>query len=120
MIGGELGAGRHFARPHKSLANPYPRTPANGCRRCRSRLDADRDGGTARLTQIAATHRLVLMAPNTSVKQFRQACAQVGLTTKEYYEASDEFHAYKATAGEGDEDMDFGDLVAWLREWKDS
>jgi hypothetical protein len=84
--------------------------------------DDDRDCGTARLMKIAAAgaHRLVLMAPNPSVKQFRQACAQVGLSTKEYYEASDEFHAYKATAGEGDEDMDFGDLVAWLREWKDS
>lgn len=69
---------------------------------------------------VARARRLALMAPNPSVKQFREACAQVGLTTAEYYEASDEFHAYKATAGEGDEDMEFGDLVAWLREWKES
>jgi hypothetical protein len=51
------------------------------------------------------------------IKQFRQACREAGLTVSERYDASDALHAEKAS-GEVQADMGYGELVAWLRQWK--
>ncbi len=67
------------------------------------------------------------MPPNTlaprvarkrDVKQFRQACRDVGLTARERYEASEALHAEKQASGKR-EHMSYTQLVAWLREWKE-
>ena len=51
------------------------------------------------------------------VKQFRQACKEVGLTVWERFEASEALHAEKESGGvQGD--MSYGELLAWLRQWK--
>jgi hypothetical protein len=52
------------------------------------------------------------------IKQFRQACKETGLTPSERYEASDALHAEKESGCL--EDMSYAELLAWLREWKDS
>jgi hypothetical protein len=62
----------------------------------------------------------MLGAPLTrkrDIKQFRQACKELKLTAQERYEASEALHAEKQTAGLR-EHMDYGELLAWLREWK--
>lgn len=51
------------------------------------------------------------------VKQFRQACREVGLTARERYEASEALHDEKQASGKT-EHMSYEQLVAWLREWK--
>lgn len=53
------------------------------------------------------------------IKQFRQACREAGLTVGERYEASQALHAEKESSGE-QEDMGYGEMLAWLREWKES
>jgi hypothetical protein len=65
---------------------------------------------------------VVLAAPMTrkrDIKQFRQACKEAGLTVRERYDASEALHAEKE-AGGGQEDMSYGELLAWLRQWKES
>jgi hypothetical protein len=52
------------------------------------------------------------------IKQFRQACKEVGLTAQERYEASEALHAEKESGGV-QEHMGYGDLLVWLRQWKD-
>lgn len=59
------------------------------------------------------------MGHKQDIKQFRQACREVGLTAVERYEASDALHAEKA-AGDIQMDMSYRELVAWLRQWKGS
>ena len=59
------------------------------------------------------------MGRKRDIKQFRQACKDAGLTTSERYEASEALHADKET-GRGQADMSYEELLAWLREWKDS
>jgi hypothetical protein len=59
------------------------------------------------------------MTRKRDIKQFRQACKEAGLTIRERYEASQALHAEKETAG-GQEDMSYGELLAWLRQWKDT
>lgn len=39
------------------------------------------------------------MARKRDIKQFRQACKEVGLTPRERYEASEELHAEKGESG---------------------
>jgi hypothetical protein len=51
------------------------------------------------------------------IKQFRQACREVGLTALERYEASEALHSEKES-GYLQADMSYGELVAWLRQWK--
>jgi hypothetical protein len=51
------------------------------------------------------------------IKQFRQACREAGLTLRERYEASEALHAEKES-GYLQADMVYGELVAWLRQWK--
>lgn len=59
------------------------------------------------------------MSRKCDIKQFRQACKEAGLTADERYEASQALHAEKESGG-GREDMSYGELLAWLREWTDS
>jgi hypothetical protein len=59
------------------------------------------------------------MSRKRDIKQFRQACKEAGLTTYERYEASQALHAEKESGG-GRKDIDYGELLAWLREWSDS
>lgn len=58
-----------------------------------------------------------LMAPKRDLKQFRQACREVGLSASERYAASEALHAEKQSSGERGH-VEYEDLVAWLREWK--
>jgi len=51
------------------------------------------------------------------IKQFRQACKEAGLTAGERREASDAFHAEKKS-GSVQRDMSYGELLAWLRQWR--
>lgn len=57
------------------------------------------------------------MTRKRDIKQFRQACREVGLTVQERYEASQALHAEKESAGAQDH-MSYGELVAWLRQWR--
>jgi hypothetical protein len=57
------------------------------------------------------------MARKRDVKQFRQACKEVSLTSRERYEASEALHAEKRASG-GKEHMSYQELVAWVREWR--
>jgi hypothetical protein len=57
------------------------------------------------------------MSRKRDVKQFRDACKEVGLTGRERYEASDALHAEKEASGKR-EHMSYEELIAWLREWK--
>jgi hypothetical protein len=59
------------------------------------------------------------MTRKRDIKQFRQACREVGLSAIERYEASRDLHAEKESSGV-QEHMTYGELLAWLREWKDS
>jgi hypothetical protein len=51
------------------------------------------------------------------IKQFQQACKEAGLSPQERYEASEALHAEKAS-GVVQADMSYGELLAWLRQWK--
>lgn len=57
------------------------------------------------------------MSRKTDIKQFRQACKELGLTPRERYEASEALHADKAGAGKK-EHLSYGELLTWLRQWK--
>ncbi|HEX3392089.1 MAG TPA: hypothetical protein VHS55_05975 [Solirubrobacteraceae bacterium] len=59
------------------------------------------------------------MTRKRDIKQFRQACREAGLTTSERFQASDALHTEKESGGEP-QDMSYGELLAWLQEWKDS
>jgi len=57
------------------------------------------------------------MSNKHDIKQFRQACREVGLTASERYEASDALHGEKES-GDIQADMTYGELLLWLREWR--
>jgi hypothetical protein len=59
------------------------------------------------------------MTRKRDIKQFRQACKEVGLSAIERYEASRAIHAEKESSG-AREHMSYGELLAWLQEWTDS
>jgi hypothetical protein len=59
------------------------------------------------------------MTRKRDIKQFRQACKEVGLSAIERYEASRAIHAEKESSGAHDH-MSYGELLAWLREWRES
>ncbi|HSZ14664.1 MAG TPA: hypothetical protein VK790_11590 [Solirubrobacteraceae bacterium] len=59
------------------------------------------------------------MTRKRDIKQFRQACREAGLSAIERYEASQELHADKESSG-AQEHMSYGELLAWLQEWKES
>jgi len=52
------------------------------------------------------------------IKEFDQACREVGLTEEQQYKASEAFHAEKEATGRRDH-WPYGELVAWLRQWKE-
>lgn len=54
------------------------------------------------------------MARKREIKQFRQACKDLGLSAEERYLASEALHAEKETTGER-EHMSYQELMAWLR-----
>lgn len=53
------------------------------------------------------------------IKQFRQACREVGLTPRERYEASEALHAAKQSFRDRSH-MSYGELVGWLQQWRQS
>jgi hypothetical protein len=57
------------------------------------------------------------MTRKRDIKQFRQACKEVGLTPRERFQASEALHAEKKARGARGH-MSYGELLAWLREWK--
>jgi hypothetical protein len=57
------------------------------------------------------------MSCKRDIKQFREACNEAGLTLVERYEASEALHAEKDSGGVQGH-LSYGDLVAWLRQWK--
>ncbi len=57
------------------------------------------------------------MTRKQDIRQFRHACREAGLTVQERYEASDALHAEKSS-GDIQADMTYGQLLAWLRQWK--
>jgi hypothetical protein len=59
------------------------------------------------------------MSRKRDIKQFRQACKEADLTINERYEASQALHAEKDADGRR-ADMSYGELLAWLRQWKAS
>ena len=57
------------------------------------------------------------MTRKRDIKQFRQACKELGLTPNERYAASKALHSEKDSSGNQDH-LGYGDLLAWLRQWK--
>jgi hypothetical protein len=57
------------------------------------------------------------VARKRDIKQFRQACKEVGPTPRQRYEASEVLHAAKEGLGT-QEHMSYGELLTWLRQWK--
>jgi hypothetical protein len=58
------------------------------------------------------------MSPKRDIKEFDQACREVGLTEREQHEASEALHAEKESVGMK-EHRAYGELVAWVRQWKE-
>lgn len=56
---------------------------------------------------------LPVVTRKRDIKQFRQACREVGLTVQERYEASKALHAEKESASM-QVHMSYEELVAWL------
>jgi hypothetical protein len=52
------------------------------------------------------------------VKQFRQACKEVGLTAQERFAASETLHAEKEASGV-QAHMSYSELLVWLRQWRE-
>ena len=59
------------------------------------------------------------MGNKRDIKQFKQACREAGVLDDLIYAASKEFHAAKRR-GEVTQHMRYGELVAWMREWRRS
>jgi hypothetical protein len=57
------------------------------------------------------------MTRKHDIKQFRQACKEIGLSAEERYEASEALHDEKAS-GDVQADMSYRELLVWLRQWK--
>ena len=57
------------------------------------------------------------MARKRDIRQFRQACKEVGLTPRERHQASQALHMEKESMGRA-ADKSYDELLAWLREWK--
>lgn len=57
------------------------------------------------------------VARKRDIKQFRQACKEAGLTARERYEASEALHAEKESSSE-QKHMSYGELLDWLRQWR--
>jgi hypothetical protein len=66
---------------------------------------------------VVATRLAALVTRKRDIKQFRQACKEVGLTAQERHAASEALHAEKESSGMQGH-MTFGELLEWLRQWK--
>jgi hypothetical protein len=58
------------------------------------------------------------LAKKEDIKQFRQACAELRMSAQERREASIDLHADKTKSGIR-EHVGYGDLLNWLRQWKE-
>jgi hypothetical protein len=58
------------------------------------------------------------LANKADIKQFRQGCAELGMSAQERRRASLDLHADKRKSGMR-EHMAYGDLLAWLRQWRE-
>jgi hypothetical protein len=58
------------------------------------------------------------VVPTRDVKQWKQACREVGLTKPERKQATKDFHKEKEAFGER-RHLPYGNLIIWLQEWKD-
>jgi hypothetical protein len=58
------------------------------------------------------------MAPARDVRQWKQACAEVGLDPNEKHRATREFHEEKRASGNR-RHMAYGDLIIWLQTWRE-
>jgi hypothetical protein len=58
------------------------------------------------------------LANKADIKQFQQACAELRMSAQERRNASLDLHADKRMSGTH-EHMAYGDLLAWLRQWKE-
>jgi hypothetical protein len=76
-------------------------------RGCRNRSDTGHPG------------EMGIAGPEARHQAIPAACKEAGLTIRERHEASQALHAEKETGG-GQEDMSYGELLAWLRQWKDT
>ncbi len=56
------------------------------------------------------------MTDKEDIKQFRQACRELGLSANQRYAASQALHEEKESIGTR-EHMSYGELLVWLREW---
>jgi hypothetical protein len=52
------------------------------------------------------------------VKQWKEACREVGITGPERKRATKDFHAEKRAFGERHH-MQYRNLIIWLRDWKE-
>lgn len=57
------------------------------------------------------------MTRKPDIKQFEQACAEVGLSHQQIIAASKDLHAEKKSIGERGH-MPYQELCTWLRQWK--
>jgi hypothetical protein len=58
------------------------------------------------------------MVPARDNKQWKQACREVGLDKDERERATEDFHKEKRAAGDR-RHMPYGNLITWLRDWKE-
>jgi hypothetical protein len=114
----------------KAVAESYPKLAATP--KCAEELENPQHGllvehglehpglleVTMRRRKAMASHRLVArLTRKRDVKQFRQACREMGLTVAERHAASEALHAEKEISGKA-EHLSYGDLLAWLRQWR--
>jgi len=57
------------------------------------------------------------MSPARDVKQWKQACDEVGLDAKEREEVKRDFHADKRASGNRGH-RPYRDLIIWLQDWR--
>jgi hypothetical protein len=58
------------------------------------------------------------MSPKRDVKQWKDACNEIGLDEGEREIATREFHSEKQASGERGH-WQYGNLIIWLGEWKE-
>jgi hypothetical protein len=58
------------------------------------------------------------MVPRYDNRQWKQACREVGLEDDERRLATKDLHKEKGATGDRSH-MPYGDLITWLRDWKE-
>lgn len=59
------------------------------------------------------------MARKRDIRQFRQACHELGFSAEQRYEASEALHDEKEASGERAH-MTYKELIAWLQQWMEA